>query len=74
MTDDEAEELGRQAHREGRGNFPLAAPRIHAEVEHAQVGEKTNLLQAFNRGWQAENAAHDIRVQHPTDTPGGQDE
>ncbi len=57
MTEDEAEELGRQARRDERGNVPLAEPLIYSEVENSQVGEKTHLMHAFNRGWHAENAA-----------------
>ncbi|ORW08066.1 MULTISPECIES: hypothetical protein [Mycolicibacter] len=57
MTEAEAEELGRQARRDERGNVPVADPLIYAEVENSQVGEKTHLMHAFNRGWHAENAA-----------------
>lgn len=57
MTTKQAEALGRAAFAEGRGNFPFADPQIAAATATARVGEKTDLLRAFNRGWTAANLA-----------------
>lgn len=53
MTEAQAEARGRLAVSQGRGNFPLADEALAAELADAQVGEKTHLMAAFNRGWHA---------------------
>lgn len=57
LDEDRAEQLGREAFEAGRSNNPFADDEIAAAVQGAQVGEKTYLLRAFNRGWTAANLA-----------------
>lgn len=62
MTEERAEELGRQAFRSGDMCVPLSHPEMYAELHDAKVGEKTDLMRAFSRGWTAENVAADLIV------------
>lgn len=50
-----AEQLGSQDRIEGKGNAPLANPAMITEFQDAPVGSKTNLLKAYNRGWQRQH-------------------
>lgn len=59
MDEARAEQLGRKAFRDGKGNSPLSEPDLYAELQDARVGEKTHLMRAFSRGWTAENLAAD---------------
>ncbi|WP_165692540.1 hypothetical protein [Mycolicibacterium conceptionense] len=56
MDDRQAEQLGRDAFASGRPAAAALDPTIMAEVADAAVGEKTHLLAAFSRGWNAANA------------------
>jgi len=53
-------EAGHQAAWAGRGNFPLADPAVAALVQGAKVGEKTHILEAFNRSWTRANLAKPV--------------
>lgn len=64
MTEERAEELGRQAFHAGNVCAPLADPEMFAEHEDPQVGEKTHLMRALSRGWTAENFAADPSTTH----------
>ena len=64
MTEEHAEELGRQAFRAGNACAPLSDPEMYAELQDAEVGEKTHLMRAFTRGWTAENLAADPPPAH----------
>ncbi|ASR85678.1 hypothetical protein SEA_AMGINE_78 [Mycobacterium phage Amgine] len=52
-----AEQIGREAFAAGKGNFPLADARIVDAMYGAMPGQRTYLMQAFNRGWTAANLA-----------------
>lgn len=56
VDDRQAEQLGRDAFAAGRPAAAALDPAIMAEVSDAAVGEKTHLLAAFSRGWNAANA------------------
>lgn len=67
-----AREAGHQAAWSGRGNFPLADPKVAAIVAGAKVGEKTHVLEAFARSWDRANLAKPVPavdVEHLDDTP-----
>ena len=55
MDTQTAEHLGRLARAADQPASPLANPEMCDELEGARVGEKTYLMEAFARGWHAEN-------------------
>ncbi|OHU47297.1 hypothetical protein BKG82_26975 [Mycobacteroides chelonae] len=55
MDEQTAEELGRKARIADLSASPLCSPEMYKELEHAQVGEKTHLMEAFSRGWHNEH-------------------
>ena len=55
MTATYAEALGRIAFTEGRGPQAFADPAIASEIADAKVGEKTHILKAWSKGWNAAN-------------------
>ena len=54
MTD--FKELGKQAFRDGKGNFPLADPTVYQAVKDLPVGAGAKrIMKAFSKGWHEEN-------------------